>query len=67
MAETTINAGKCHDRREIEFGPESVHKYRLRVDDLRVFYSVIGTDVIIQGLVSKEGANQWLKERGIND
>jgi len=36
---------------------------RLRVDDLRVFYSVIGTDVIVQGIVSKEGANQWLKER----
>jgi mRNA-degrading endonuclease RelE of RelBE toxin-antitoxin system len=39
-------------------------QYRLRIDDLRVFYSVIGTDVIIQGIVSKEGANQWLKERG---
>jgi mRNA-degrading endonuclease RelE of RelBE toxin-antitoxin system len=39
-------------------------QYRLRVDDLRVFYSVIGTDVIVQGIVSKEGVNQWLKERG---
>jgi hypothetical protein len=39
-------------------------QYRLRVDDLRVFYSVIGTDVIVQGVVSKEGANQWLEERG---
>lgn len=24
----------------------------------------IGTDVIVQGIVSKEGANQWLEERG---
>lgn len=39
-------------------------QYRLRVDDLRVFYSVIGTEVIVQGIVSKEGANQWLKDRG---
>jgi mRNA interferase RelE/StbE len=39
-------------------------QYRLRVDDLRVFYSLIGADVIVQGIVSKEGVNQWLNERG---
>lgn len=39
-------------------------QYRLRIDDLRVFYSVIGTDVVIQGIVTKETANQWLKEHG---
>jgi mRNA interferase RelE/StbE len=39
-------------------------QYRLRIDDLRVFYSVIGTDVIIQGIISKEAANEWLKEHG---
>jgi hypothetical protein len=39
-------------------------QYRLRVDDLRVFYSVVRTDVVVQGVVSKEGANQWLKKHG---
>jgi mRNA interferase RelE/StbE len=42
----------------------TIPQYRLRIDDLRVFYSVIGADVVIQGIISKEEANQWLKEHG---
>jgi mRNA-degrading endonuclease RelE of RelBE toxin-antitoxin system len=39
-------------------------QYRLRVDDLRVFYDVEGRDVIVHGIVDKPHAARWLAEEG---
>ena len=38
--------------------------YRLRVDDLRVFYDVEGEAVIVHGIVDKPHAAEWLAEEG---
>ena len=38
-------------------------QYRLRVDEIRVFYDVVGTDVEVLAIVAKSEAEQWL-ERG---
>jgi mRNA-degrading endonuclease RelE of RelBE toxin-antitoxin system len=39
-------------------------QYRLRVDDIRVFYDVKGRHVEVLGIVKKSQAAKWLKERG---
>jgi mRNA-degrading endonuclease RelE of RelBE toxin-antitoxin system len=39
-------------------------QYRLRVDDVRVFYDVDGAAVIVLGIVEKAHADQWLAETG---
>lgn len=39
-------------------------QYRLRVDDLRVFYDVEGQAVIVHGIVDKPHAAEWLAEEG---
>ena len=39
-------------------------QYRLRVDDLRVFYDVEGGAVIIHGIVDEPHASEWLAEEG---
>ncbi|MFH0909069.1 MAG: type II toxin-antitoxin system RelE/ParE family toxin [bacterium] len=39
-------------------------QYRLRVDDLRVFYDVDGQRVGILGIVAKVHAEEWLREEG---
>lgn len=39
-------------------------EYRLRVDDVRVFYDIVDTDVVILGIISKEKMEQWLNEHG---
>jgi len=39
-------------------------QYRLRVDDIRVFYDVEEDQVIILGIVEKMHAEQWLAETG---
>jgi len=39
-------------------------QYRLRVDDLRVFYDVEGNVVIVHGIVDKPHAAEWLAEEG---
>jgi mRNA-degrading endonuclease RelE of RelBE toxin-antitoxin system len=38
--------------------------FRLRVGDVRVFYDVAGTDVIVLAIMSKEKTIQWLEEHG---
>ena len=38
--------------------------YRLRVGDLRVFYSVARDEVTIHGFITKEDAEAWLKAHG---
>ena len=40
-------------------------QYRLRVGDIRVFYDVVGPEVQVLTIVSKEQAEQWLRESGI--
>jgi mRNA interferase RelE/StbE len=39
-------------------------QYRLRVDDIRVFYDVTGSTVEILAMVDKAEAATWLKEFG---
>jgi mRNA interferase RelE/StbE len=40
---------------------------RLRVDDLRVFYDVVGNEVHILAIVRKSDADSWLAEQGERD
>jgi mRNA-degrading endonuclease RelE of RelBE toxin-antitoxin system len=40
-------------------------QYRLRVGEIRVFYDVVGDEVHVLTIVSKEQAQQWLSESGI--
>jgi mRNA interferase RelE/StbE len=42
-------------------------RYRLRVDDLRVFYGVEGNEVRVLGIVAKPDADAWLKQAGQRD
>ncbi len=42
-------------------------QYRLRVDDLRVFYDVEGDEVQILAIVAKSDADEWLKSVGGSD
>jgi mRNA-degrading endonuclease RelE of RelBE toxin-antitoxin system len=37
-------------------------QYRLRVDELRVFYDVVGEEVQVLAIVPKSDAEQWLAE-----
>jgi len=39
-------------------------RYRLRIDDTRVFYDVTKTSVEILAIIPKSKASQWLKEAG---
>jgi mRNA-degrading endonuclease RelE of RelBE toxin-antitoxin system len=39
-------------------------QFRLRVPDVRVFYDVVDTQVHILAIVSKERAEDWLREAG---
>ena len=39
-------------------------QYRLRVNDLRVFYDVAEGEVIVHGIVDKPHAADWLAEEG---
>lgn len=38
-------------------------QYRLRVGDLRIFYDVSGSDVVVLNIMSKEESMQWLRDR----
>ncbi len=42
-------------------------QYRLRVDELRVFYDVEGNEVQVLAIVEKSGADDWLREVGGRD
>jgi mRNA interferase RelE/StbE len=37
-------------------------QFRLRVREMRVFYDVTGTDVVVLAITSKEKTLQWLEE-----
>ena len=37
-------------------------QYRLRVDDVRVFYDVTGSTVEVLAIVAKSEAEQWLSQ-----
>jgi mRNA interferase RelE/StbE len=39
-------------------------QFRLRVEDIRVFYDVIDMDVVIIAIMPKEKTIQWLEEHG---
>ncbi len=40
-------------------------QYRLRVDEVRVFYDVTETTVEVLAIVTKEQAEAWLAEQGV--
>jgi mRNA interferase RelE/StbE len=42
-------------------------QYRLRVDDLRVFYDIEGDQVQVLAIVEKSDADEWLREMGGRD
>src|SRR5690349_16521314 len=42
-------------------------QYRLRVDELRVFYDVAGEEVQVLAIVAKADADAWLAEAGQPD
>jgi mRNA interferase RelE/StbE len=42
-------------------------QYRLRVDDLRVFYDVKGEEVQVLAIVAKADADAWLEQVGQSD
>jgi mRNA interferase RelE/StbE len=42
-------------------------QYRLRVDEIRVFYDIRGTNVEILAIVLKSEAEQWLAQFGNRD
>lgn len=37
-------------------------QYRLRVGEIRVFYDVIGNEVVILGILEKNATGAWLKK-----
>jgi hypothetical protein len=39
-------------------------QFRLRVEEIRVFYDVVGTEVQILAIVPKPEAEQWLQKAG---
>ncbi len=39
-------------------------QFRLRVRDVRVFYDVVATEVHVLAIVSKEQAEDWLRQVG---
>jgi mRNA-degrading endonuclease RelE of RelBE toxin-antitoxin system len=39
-------------------------QFRLRVGEIRVFYDVTGTDVVVLAIMSKQKTVQWLEEHG---
>lgn len=39
-------------------------QYRLRVEDLRVFYDIEGNEVFVHSIVAKPHAADWLAEQG---
>jgi len=39
-------------------------QYRLRIDNLRVFYDIVEADVEIIAIVSKQKATEWLVNYG---
>jgi len=39
-------------------------QYQLRVDDWRIFYDVVGGEVLIRGVVKKSDAAEWLAQFG---
>ena len=40
-------------------------QFRLRVGEIRVFYDVTETEVVILAIMTKEKTIEWLKEQGI--
>jgi len=42
-------------------------QYRLRVDDIRVFYDVTETQVQILAIITKEQAQAWFDEQGTRE
>ena len=42
-------------------------QYRLRVEDVRVFYDVVGSTVEVLAIVPKPEAEKWLKQFGSPD
>jgi mRNA-degrading endonuclease RelE of RelBE toxin-antitoxin system len=42
-------------------------QYRLRVEEIRVFYDVVGTTIQVLAIVAKSQAEEWLQKAGTPD
>ncbi len=42
-------------------------QYRLRVDNLRVFYDIAGDQVVILGIIPKSAAQDWVNQFGVSE
>jgi len=42
-------------------------QFRLRIDDIRVFYDVTDATVQVLAIISKAQASEWLEERGTGE
>ena len=42
-------------------------QYRLRVGEMRVFYDVTTTEVLVLAIVTKAEAQSWLEQKGVDD
>jgi mRNA-degrading endonuclease RelE of RelBE toxin-antitoxin system len=54
---TRANKSRIKRLRELEHP-----QYRLRVGDIRVFYDVVGDEVVILGILDKSATTAWLKK-----
>ena len=39
-------------------------QYRLRIDDIRIYYDINGSNVEILAIVTKEVTSEWLERHG---
>ena len=60
----THEPGKASKSRIKRLRGLSQPQYRLRVDDIRVFYDVTETQVQVLAIVTKAEAQTWLDEQG---
>jgi mRNA-degrading endonuclease RelE of RelBE toxin-antitoxin system len=62
FAVTTVRSSAPADSRAL--GVRKSSQYRLRVDEIRVFYDVAGSEVEVLAIVLKSEAEQWLEKFG---
>ena len=58
---SVLHEGRC----KCVYKESAVHKLKLlRVDEMRIFYDVNDSDVVIMAIMTKERTIQWLEEHG---
>ena len=59
-----LSIGSFPIRPSIAYPSTSRPQFRLRVEDLRIFYDVAGSTVEVLAVVSKSQAGEWLAQFG---